>query len=131
MPKKHRAHHSDPWNYDILFIPMQSFVYSLPIVYLLWHLVTPNATLAWTGIVTYLLLALHYEWIHYMVHTRFTPRTRYYQRIWKNHRLHHFKNENYWFGVTRLEGDWMLRTQPGAKQVPLSPTAKSLFGQAA
>jgi len=131
VPRKHRAHHRDPWNYDILFIPMQSFLYSLPLVYLLWHAVTPTAALAWTGICAHLLLALHYEWIHYMVHTRYTPTTRYYQRIWKNHRLHHFKNEKYWFGVTRVEGDWLLRTQPGAKDVPLSPTARTLVGQAA
>jgi len=131
VPRKHRAHHRDPWNYNILFIPMQAFTYSLPLIYLLWHTLTPNAALAWTGITTHLLLALHYEWIHYMVHTRYTPTTRYYQRLWKNHRLHHFKNENYWFGVTRLEGDWALHTQPAAKEVPLSPTAKSLLGQAA
>ncbi len=131
VPKKHREHHSDPWNYDILFIPMQSFLYSVPLVAAVWYAVMPTTELAWTGITAHLLLSLHYEWIHYMVHTRYTPTTRYYQRLWKNHRLHHFKNEKFWYGVTRLEGDWLLRTQPAAKEVPLSPTAKSLLGQAA
>ncbi len=131
VPKKHRAHHRDPWNYEILFIPMQSFVYSLPLVYLLWQAVTPSDALAWSGICAHLLLALHYEWIHFMVHTRYVPSTRYYQRLWKNHRLHHFKNEGYWYGVTRLEGDWLLHTQPAAKEVPLSPTAKLLVGPTA
>lgn len=131
VPKKHRAHHRDPWNYEILFIPMHSFIYSLPLLYLLWHLVTPNETLAWSGIAAHLLLALHYEWIHFMVHTRYTPSTPFYQRLWRNHRLHHFKNEHYWYGVTRLEGDRLLRTQPSAKEVPLSPTAKTLVGQTA
>lgn len=127
VPRKHRAHHRDPWNYEILFIPFQSFTYSLPITAILWWVATPTVALALTRLTVHTALALHYEWIHFLVHTRVSPRSRYYQRIWKNHRLHHFKNERYWYGVTRLEGDWVLHTAPAANAVPLSPTARTLL----
>ncbi len=128
LPRKHREHHRDPWRLDLIFIPMGAFVYSLPLLGLLWFAVTPNAALACTGIAAHLALALHYEWVHFLVHTRVVPRTRYYQRLWKNHRRHHFKNEHYWFGVTMLSGDRLLRTGPAHEAVPTSATARTLEG---
>lgn len=130
LPRKHREHHRDPWKLELLFIPMRSFLYSLPLLVLLWYAVTPSAGLAWTGIAAHLALALHYEWVHFLVHTRVVPRTRYYQRLWKNHRRHHFKNEHYWFGVTMLSGDRWLRTGPAHDAVPTSTTARALEGAA-
>jgi hypothetical protein len=128
LPRKHREHHGDPWKLELLFIPMSSFVYSLPLLGLVWFVVTPSAALAWTGITAHLALALHYEWVHFLVHTRVVPRTRLYQRLWKNHRRHHFKNEHYWFGVTMLSGDRLLGTGPAHEAVPTSPTARTLEG---
>jgi hypothetical protein len=126
VPRSHRAHHRDPWNYEILFIPMHSFIYSLPLNVLIWHFVTPTPALAATGILTVILFSMHYEWVHFLVHTRVSPRTRFYQRLWRNHRLHHFKNEHYWYGVTRLEGDRLLGTDPVPDSVPPSETARTL-----
>ena len=126
VPRKHRAHHRDPWRLDLLFIPMHSFAYSIPILLILWWLVTPTAALALTGITAHFALALHYEWVHFLVHTRVQPRSPYYQRLWKNHRRHHFKNEHYWFGVTMLGGDRLLRTAPDLASVATSPTARTL-----
>jgi hypothetical protein len=69
----------------------------------------------------------HYEWVHLMAHARYRPRTRYYRRLARNHRLHHFRNERYWLGVTANSGDRLLRTYPThASDVPLSETARSL-----
>ncbi len=127
VPRSHRRHHLDPWNYRILFIPMQSFLYTLPLVYLIWTSVMPTTAAAWTGILGHLVLALHYEWIHFLVHTRVQPKTAFYRRLWDNHRLHHFKSERYWFGVTRTEADWLLGTAPGAKDVPTSRTCRDLL----
>lgn len=126
VPRKHREHHRAPWEIDILFIPMHSFVYSLPLVVALWFLVTPSTPLALTGIVAHLALTLHYEWVHYLVHTRYQPTTAHYQRLWRNHRLHHFKNEHYWMGVTMLSGDRLLGTAPAAKDVETSRTCRAL-----
>lgn len=126
VPRKHRAHHREPWRLDLLFIPMHSFVYSIPILLGIWWLVTPSTPLFWTGVCAHFALALHYEWVHFLVHTRVQPKTALYRRLWKNHRRHHFKNEHYWFGVTMLSGDHLLRTAPDLAEVPTSPTARSL-----
>ena len=42
------------------------------------------------------------------------------------HRLHHYRNENYWMGVTNHLGDHVLGTFPNKDDVPVSPTAKTL-----
>ena len=43
-----------------------------------------------------------YEWCHYLIHTDYKPKTAVYRAIWRNHRLHHFKNEHYWFTRDQL-----------------------------
>jgi len=126
IARMHRTHHGDPWNYRILFIPLHASIPLVPSEALLWFGVAPTRALALTGLAASLALGLHYEWIHFLIHTRVTPKTRFYQRLWRNHRLHHFKNERYWFGVTRLEGDWFLDTAPVAEAVAISPTARTL-----
>jgi Fatty acid hydroxylase superfamily len=126
VPRKHRAHHRDPWNYEILFIPFHSFSYALPLVAALCYAFTPGPELALTALASYLLLAIHYEAVHFLIHTRVAPRGAYYRRLWRNHRLHHFKNERHWFGVTRLEADRLLGTAPVAAEVPASETARTL-----
>ena len=77
-------------------------------------------------VLAYLSLA-HYEWVHLMVHTRYRPKTRFYRRLATNHRLHHYRNEKYWLGVTSNLGDRLLGTYPAEKSdVPLSDTARTL-----
>jgi hypothetical protein len=126
VPRKHREHHRAPWEIDILFIPMHSFLYALPLLVLLWFALTPSTPLALTGIVAHLALTLHYEWVHYLVHTRYQPTSAHYQRLWRNHRLHHFKNEHYWMGVTMTSGDRLFGTDPAVKDVQTSPTCRTL-----
>jgi hypothetical protein len=126
VPRKHRAHHRDPWNAEIVFIPFHSFSYALPLVAALCFALTPTPQLALTALAVFLLLALHYEVVHFLIHTRVEPRGAYYRRLWRNHRLHHFKSEHHWFGVTRLAADRALRTAPEADRVPTSPTARTL-----
>jgi hypothetical protein len=129
VPRSHRAHHRAPWDIAILFIPMHSFLYSIPVVVLLWFALAPTPALAMTGVVAQLALSLHYEWVHFLVHTRVIPRTALYQRLWRNHRWHHFKNEHYWYGVTMLSGDRLLRTAPALTAVPTSRTCRALHGE--
>ena len=81
------------------------------------------ATVVFAGLVA----LLHYEWVHLLVHSRYRPRSRYYSRLAKNHRLHHFRNERYWLGVTVDTGDRLARTLPADRSaVPLSETARTL-----
>jgi hypothetical protein len=67
-----------------------------------------------------------YEWTHFLIHTAHRPRSRYYRAVWRNHRLHHFKNEHFWHGITNNVSDRVLGTNPGARDVPKSRTARTL-----
>jgi len=69
---------------------------------------------------------LHYEWTHLLVHTRYRCRTRRYQALERHHRLHHYRSEHYWLGVTSRSGDRLLRTMPDRGGVELSATARTL-----
>lgn len=109
------------------------FVVLLAIVHLAW--VVPLAVVLDAPIVATWLTAtalstaglLHYEWVHLLVHTAYRPRTRYYTRLARNHRRHHYRNEHYWLGVTTNSGDRLMRTYPSAEDaVPRSETARTL-----
>jgi hypothetical protein len=126
VPRKHRAHHAAPTDLALVFIPLHSYVYSLPLLVLLGFALAPSTPLALTGIAAYLALSLHYEWVHFLVHTRWRPRTAAYRALWLHHRLHHYKNEGYWFGVTRRRADRWLGTLPEKDAVPTSPTCRTL-----
>jgi len=128
VPRKHRAHHRDPFDAELVFIPLHSYAYSVPLVVGLWLGLAPTLALGLTGVTAHLALSLHYEWVHFLVHTRVVPKSWWYKRLWTSHRLHHFKNEHYWFGVSMLSADRLLRTQPEKDRVETSPTARDLHG---
>ena len=56
------------------------------------------------------LALLYYEWVHYVAHIPFVPRTPFGRWIKKYHLWHHFKNERLWFGVTNPAIDLVVRT---------------------
>ena len=125
--RKHRAHHADPRNLDILFIPMSGHVTGSLVGIGICALL-PTWSMRLALLATMALQSLAYEWIHFLVHTDYKPKTRAYRRLYVGHRLHHFRNENYWYGVSRRFGDTVLRTNPDKQDVPMSPTCLSLAG---
>lgn len=133
LARKHRAHHVQPRDIPLVFIPWQSLLWVLPLAVATAVLVIP-ATGAGLGrgltfLVWLSVLGLCYEWCHYLVHTDYKPKTGLYRSIWRNHRRHHFKNEHYWFTVTSSgTADRLLGTYPDPATVPTSPTAKNLHG---
>jgi hypothetical protein len=130
VPKLHRAHHQDPWRLELIFIPIHVFAFVPFVVGALVLLAPVPPQLVATGALVYFALSLHYEWVHFMIHTRYRPRLAYYQKLARNHLLHHFRNEHYWYGVTMLQADGWLRTAPEPAEVPKSPTCLSLTPQA-
>jgi sterol desaturase/sphingolipid hydroxylase (fatty acid hydroxylase superfamily) len=76
-------------------------------------------------------IGLGYEWAHYLIHTDYKPKRAAYKAIWRSHRLHHFKNENYWLTVTTTgTADRLFGTFPDPATVATSPTAKNLHALA-
>jgi sterol desaturase/sphingolipid hydroxylase (fatty acid hydroxylase superfamily) len=133
--REHRAHHLAPTELDGVLLPAYGVAVFVPMIALTtWllsfpiHLVLGGDRLAHaaTGVLVSYLVLGSYEWCHYLIHTPYRPRGRYYRSIWRGHRLHHYKNEHYWFGVTSTLGDQLLGTAPDQTEVPKSSTARTL-----
>ncbi len=125
VAKKHRRHHADPRNLEILSMPVPGLI-TLSLVTGGVAALLGSAADRLTLGATAATLLLGYEWIHFLIHTDYKPRTAAYRRLYKAHRLHHFRNENYWYGVSRLFADHLLGTFPSRDDVPMSPTVKAL-----
>ena len=136
--RSHMEHHADPQDLNLInFGPAEALAILLlaaPLsVGLSALLVAPlPGALPLEPFVTELLTAYvliaFYEWIHFLIHTSHVPKSRYYRRVWRNHRLHHFKNEHYWHGITNTISDTVLGTNPDQKTVERSPTARAIHG---
>ena len=132
----HRKHHLDPADIHwlmlrpievIQFVPMLALVAAIFSVPWLWPAGLPILAPYLTTLLAVCVALAHYEWTHLLVHARYRPTSRFYARLSRNHRLHHFRNERYWLGVTSNSGDRILRTLPRSKaDVPLSDTARTL-----
>lgn len=131
VARKHREHHADPRELDLVFIPMPTLLLAVAATLAVGLLAFPRLGLGLTFLLVQGTLGSVYEWVHHLVHTDYRPRTRLYRAIRRNHRLHHFKNEHYWFTVTTSgTADRLLGTFPDAAAVPTSPTARALHGGA-
>jgi sterol desaturase/sphingolipid hydroxylase (fatty acid hydroxylase superfamily) len=122
---KHRAHHLQPFHLPILFFPAHTFLTMVPGLTLLFWLTLPLPQAA-TAMATCMVMLLKYEWVHFLTHTRYVPKGRIYRTWWRNHRLHHCKNEHYWMGVSTTLADKVLGTFPAPNGVPTSPTCRTL-----
>jgi len=136
--REHRAHHEAPGVLEGVLIPVYAVLVFLAMIALVnWalsfpiHLVLggPRLAYATTGVATSFAILAAYEWTHFLIHTPHRARSRYYKAIWRNHRLHHYKNERYWFGVTSTVGDRVIGTLPDQRSVPRSATARSLHSE--
>ncbi|MGH2867871.1 MAG: sterol desaturase family protein [Solirubrobacteraceae bacterium] len=132
---QHRNHHRDPSDLDrVLLKPVEvgSFVVQIAILVplVVWATVAlfggSLLNLSLTALTLSYLGLLRYEWSHFLIHTPYRPLSRWYRNIWRNHRLHHFKHEGYWMGVSSTLGDRILGTNPDQRTVSRSPTARTL-----
>ena len=134
--RAHRAHHRDPTDLDmvLLYWWQAAFVMlvAVPLTVGLGALIVtlaagpvPLGALVSAAIAGYCMVFV-YEWTHFLIHTALRPRSRAYKTIWRNHRLHHFKNEHFWHGITNNVSDRVLGTNPDQREVPKSKTARTL-----
>jgi hypothetical protein len=134
--REHRAHHLAPAELDGVLLPVYGVLIFIPLIAVtVWLVSFPVHLLlgggdrlahAATGLLASYCILAGYEWSHYLIHTPYRPQGRYYRSIWRGHRLHHYKNEHYWFGVTSTVGDHLLGTAPDQSDVAKSHTARTL-----
>jgi len=140
----HERHHRDPddllWlllrrpnaigSCAVIIVPMAAIAGTIDV----W-MTAESRSLVWGAALTAMaagLVALaHYEWVHLLVHSRYQPTSAYYRRLDRHHRLHHFRNEGHWLGVTVNTADRLFGTLPADRSaVPLSSTVRSLDSSA-
>jgi hypothetical protein len=121
----HWRHHQEPDDPAYLFIPLWGSVglWGMSIGFGHWAAGWAGAAGASLGLSIAL---LHYETTHLAAHVAYAPRTRWGKFMKRFHRLHHYKNERYWFGVTHPGADMIVGTWPDQASVERSATARTL-----
>ncbi|QKE71466.1 fatty acid hydroxylase family protein [Arthrobacter citreus] len=126
MKRIHYDHHTYPDDLKLLFLPIWYSIPNLGTLCIIYFLITRDTiqTLAFGSGLIFMLLV--YEWKHYVAHRPIKPKTKLGRNIKKLHILHHFKNENYWYGVSTPIFDGIFGTLKDEKEVDTSNTAKTL-----
>lgn len=127
VARAHRRHHADPRDLAGSFVPLRVLGYAAALAAGLCALV-PTWPTRLTVAATIVSLGLVYEWTHFLIHSEYRPRSAGYRALYQAHRLHHYRNENYWYGVTGRLGDRVLGTNPPRDAVPVSATCRTLVG---
>ena len=127
LARDHRRHHIDPRDVPLIFIPWRALIWVIAVAVAVALVAFPRPGMGLTFLALIGVFGLGYEWCHYLIHSDYKPKTRFYRVIWRNHRPHHFKNEHYWFTVTSSgTADRVLGTYPDPASMQTSPTAKNL-----
>ncbi|ANE45709.1 fatty acid hydroxylase [Paenibacillus swuensis] len=126
IKRLHYDHHVEPNDLHLLFLPVW---YSLPQMLVaagVAYLITSSLLLTVAFTTGILGALLYYEWTHYAAHRPVQPLTPWGRWMKKVHQWHHFKNENYWYGVTNPAFDLLMGTFKEERDVAKSPTARNL-----
>jgi 4-hydroxysphinganine ceramide fatty acyl 2-hydroxylase len=122
----HYDHHVEPGRLDLLFLPIWFLVPNIGLAVGLFALIFggPSAPSALFGM---MLAILHYEWVHYVAHIPYVPRTKLGRFIKQYHLRHHFISEKHWFGVSNPALDGVFGTFRGPDASEKSATTRKLY----
>ena len=122
----HYDHHVEPNRLDLLFLPIWFLVPNLAVATLLFALIF-GAEASASALFGMMLAILHYEWVHYVAHIPYQPRTRFGRWIKQYHLRHHFISEKLWFGVSNPTLDSVFGTFRGPDASEKSATTRKLY----
>jgi 4-hydroxysphinganine ceramide fatty acyl 2-hydroxylase len=123
----HYDHHVTPAELSLLFLPLWFAIPVASLTFAIYFAATRSWATSTTLLLGSLLGLLWYEWVHYVAHIPYVPRTRFGRWIKKYHLWHHFKNERMWFGVTNPSMDLVGRTYARVDDVERTGTTRVLF----
>ena len=112
----HRLHHVNPGYVPTIVMPLIAAVLLVPfsaVLYIVLLGLEQGLTLAFI----FYLLGLLNEWTHLLTHTKYRPRSKYFQTIKKTHQLHHYHNANFWYAFTGPYVDNLFAKSPNASSV--------------
>jgi len=103
----HGNHHHFPRDRERLFMPpVPSIILSSTIFSLMYLIMGKNALMFFPG---FILGYLMYGSMHYAIHA-WNPPFRWMKPLWRNHHLHHYKNDHKGFGVSTTIWDRVFGT---------------------
>lgn len=103
----HGNHHHYPRDKQRLFMPpVPSLIISSLIFSLMYLAMGTNVFMFFPGFMFGYLL---YGSMHYAIHA-WNPPFKWMKPLWRNHHLHHYKNEHFGFGVSSTLWDWVFGT---------------------
>lgn len=123
----HYDHHVDPARLDLLFLPLWFAIPVAALTLAIYIAVTRNWATSAALLLGSIAGLLWYEWVHYVAHIPFVPKTPFGRWIKKYQLWHHFKNEQMWFGVTNPSMDFVGRTYARVEDVDRSGSTRVLF----
>ncbi len=126
LKRLHYDHHKDPNNLKLLFLPLWYTLPNLVIAASIFYLIESTLTGAFSFLMGIIVMLLIYEWKHYVAHRPIKPITKFGVWVKKLHLLHHFKNENYWYGVSTPFVDILFGTLKDEKKVQTSKSVRDL-----
>lgn len=122
----HYDHHVEPSRLDLLFLPIWFLVPNLAVATGVLALIF-GAEPSMSALFGMMLAILHYEWVHYVAHIPYQPRTRLGRWIKQYHLRHHFISEKHWFGVSNPTLDGVFGTFYGPSAAEKSATTRKLY----
>jgi len=103
----HGNHHEYPRDKDRLFMPPVPSLIITSLIFSLFYLVMgTNAFMFFPG---FMLGYLIYGSMHYAIHA-WNPPFKWMKGLWRNHHLHHYKNEHQGYGVSSTLWDHIFGT---------------------
>ena len=128
--KQHRLHydhHLEPARLDLLFLPLWYVVPNLIVTSALAYAVLRDAGEVAALVLGAMLALLQYEWVHFIAHMPYTPKTGFGRWMKRYHLRHHFVNEKLWYGVSNPVMDVVYRTYNDKRDGGRSKTTRILY----
>jgi sterol desaturase/sphingolipid hydroxylase (fatty acid hydroxylase superfamily) len=126
LKRIHYDHHVYPNDLKLLFLPLWYSIPNFLVISAIFYYFSRGLTETVAFGLGLMAMLLTYEWKHYVAHRPVKPKTKFGKWVKKVHILHHYKNENYWFGVSNPFVDVIFGTFKEEKEVETSKTAKNL-----
>ncbi|MGZ3532688.1 MAG: sterol desaturase family protein [Vulcanimicrobiaceae bacterium] len=123
----HYDHHTDPSKLELLFLPAWFVLPTAALYLIVAFALTHNIGTSVCALSGSLAAMLYYEWVHYVAHVPFVPRTPLGKYMKKYHLWHHFKNEHLWYGVTNPSVDLVVGTYRRVEDAERSGSTRELF----
>ncbi len=123
----HYDHHIDPPKLELLFLPWWFVIPTGLAYFALYFAIARDVGIALSLIFGTFLGLAFYEWVHYVAHVPFVPKTAMGRYMKKYHLWHHFKNEHLWFGVTNPAMDRVMQSYRGVDAAERSTTVREIW----